>query len=209
MTKKNGDILYFAKPYGFIYEIKNLINNKKYIGLTTQKLSKRCPWTEHSLIQTHENPHLTNSLKKYGIENFERNVIDSAKDIEELDKKEEFYIQKYNTLDQNYGYNMKHGGNSGRHTKETKNKISQTRKEKGIAKGNQNPMYEKHHSEETKNKISQTKKKRGVHKGKNNHMYGKHHSKETKEKISKAMSGRKLTKEHKENISKGVKNKSI
>lgn len=58
------------------------------------------------------------------------------------------------------------------HTKETKKKISEANKGKLI--GENNPNYNKPRSQEIKNKISKTKKESGIHKGKNNPMYGKH-----------------------------------
>jgi len=113
-SKIKRDIISFAKPYGYIYIIKNLINRKKYIGQTTNKRGIRGAMTLESIKNYYNNSHLINSVKLYGTENFERKIIDSAKDKEDLDKKEEYYIQKYNTLNRNYGYNLKHGGAKGK-----------------------------------------------------------------------------------------------
>ena len=77
-----------------------------------------------------------------------------------------------------------------KHTEATKRKISKAQKGR-------------HHSEETILKMS----------GQNNSFYGKHHTKEAKREISKAQKGntsgkankgKKLSEEHRSNISKGM-----
>lgn len=50
-----------------VYMITNKINNKKYIGITTNSFTERYP---HG-IRAHHNQHLRKSVKKYGQENFE------------------------------------------------------------------------------------------------------------------------------------------
>jgi group I intron endonuclease len=65
---------------------------------------------------------------------------------------------------------------------ETKNKISKSNKGKqGFWKG-------KSHTDETKNKISKIRKERGLAVGENNPMFGKNHTDDTKNKISAANS---------------------
>ena len=153
----------FVKPYGIIYEIKNLINNKRYIGQTTLDLDKRCYWNEKSILRNYQhNLYFIRSMNKYCFENFERKTLDFSQSQKELDEKEEYYIQRYNTLNQKFGYNLRHGGSNGKHTKETILKMSENHLD---TSGRNNHMYGKHHSEETKNKISETKK------GKNKYIF--------------------------------------
>ena len=73
--------------YGIIYLIKNKINNKIYIGQTTQDGGfDRRYHTKDGIKDTH-NEHLRNSINKYGIENFYINKeFDIAYSKEELDK---------------------------------------------------------------------------------------------------------------------------
>lgn len=116
---------------------------------------------------------------------------------------------------------------------EWRKKISETRKERGLSKGDKNPFYtirfcgEDHYlygktlPEETRKKISKTRKERGVAKGEKNPMYGVHLSgelnpnygkplsEETKRKLSEAMTGRKLSQEAKKNISEGLKGRKF
>jgi len=72
----------------------------------------------------------------------------------------------------------------GRHTEETKNKISKALSGKNHPfygkLGRESSFYGRHHTKEAKNKISKALS------GKNNPMYGKNHTRETKEKISKS-----------------------
>ena len=65
----------YANPYGFIYEIKNKINNKKYIGQTIGTIENR--WKRHlRSVKNGEQYHLYNSMRKYGIEKFFIKLLD-------------------------------------------------------------------------------------------------------------------------------------
>lgn len=88
-------------------------------------------------------------------------------------------------------------------SEETREKISQTRKER-IASGEIVIDTSACHTLEANAKISAKAKER--YKDKENHpMYGSHMSDSTKEKISAASLGKTLTEEHKQKISEGVK----
>ena len=133
------------KPYGIIYKITNKINGKVYIGQTIRSFNKRY---KGDLLNTH-NEHLKNSILKYGIDNFEIiKEYDTAQDQEELNQKEEYYINLFNSMDPSKGYNKKGGGSRGKLSEETKKKVSI--KSLGVNNG----MYGKNHTEETKKKIS-------------------------------------------------------
>lgn len=86
-----------------IYCYTNKINNKKYVGQSSNlKRRKR----EHR----HKSNNLPfyRALKKYGESNFDYEVLEFC-DIVDLDKKEVYYIQKLNTKTPN-GYNLDSGG---------------------------------------------------------------------------------------------------
>jgi hypothetical protein len=105
-----------------VYMHINKINNKKYIGITQQKLKKR--WGNGNGYKN--NIYFWRAIKKYGWDNFEHIVL--FKNINELTAKEteKYLIQKYNTYDANYGYNISLGGDGTygyHHTDETKEKI--------------------------------------------------------------------------------------
>ncbi|MFX1500306.1 MAG: hypothetical protein ACFFDH_04995 [Promethearchaeota archaeon] len=48
---------------------------------------------------------LKNDIEKYGLENFEFDILDSAQKLEELDRKHKKYIKKYNSIEP-HGYNL-------------------------------------------------------------------------------------------------------
>ena len=63
-------------------------------------------------------------LIKYGAENFFFEEIDNAYTLEELNKKERYWISFYNSNNKNFGYNLDSGGqNGGCKSDETKKKI--------------------------------------------------------------------------------------
>lgn len=92
-----------------IYKIVNNINGKIYIGQTTRSLSDR--WKDHKkLAKQGSKLHLYCSMRKYGVDNFSIEVIDTATSKEELNVKEIFWISYYNTTDLSLGYNNSYGG---------------------------------------------------------------------------------------------------
>lgn len=91
---------------GCIYMYTNKINGKRYVGQTICRLQKR-----HRQHLCQHETYFDRALAKYGEENFSLEVLqDNISDVEELNRLEEFYIQKYNTF--NNGYNMDRGGNN-------------------------------------------------------------------------------------------------
>jgi group I intron endonuclease len=75
-----------------VYKITNKINNKVYIGITTQGINRR--WSEHLYrFNSGERDHkIYLAMKKYGIENFELSVIDETDDSGKLSRLEIRYI---------------------------------------------------------------------------------------------------------------------
>ena len=78
---------------GFIYKITNLINNKVYIGLTTETIEKR--WKNHISCVGKIKRHLYNAMGKYGIENFTIEEIDRSDNFTILGELERKYIKEY------------------------------------------------------------------------------------------------------------------
>lgn len=94
-----------------IYLITNLINGKQYVGQTIKGYLKR--WQGHCVYANRisnnkQSPQLIDQvIDKYGIENFKIELLETVP-IEQKDKKEQYYIQKYDTY--NNGYNLTIGG---------------------------------------------------------------------------------------------------
>lgn len=94
-----------------IYKIQNLINGKSYIG-QSKNIKRR--WKDHCCSANNPTDHnynnpLYRSIRKYGIENFSFEVIEECL-VSELNDKERFYIQKYDSFFN--GYNLTLGGDS-------------------------------------------------------------------------------------------------
>ena len=135
-----------------IYAFKNKINHKIYVGQTIRTFEKRTG--EH--LRKRKTA-FDKALHKYGIENFEYRIIDTAKTIDELNAKEIFWIKKLNTIAPG-GYNLCYGGDNTfgyKHKYETRVKMSLVKQMKGSMKGEENHYYGKKHTPEIREKMKQ------------------------------------------------------
>ena len=87
-----------------IYKITNLINHKLYIGIT--KRNPKIRFYEHF---SNKNELLYKAKEKYGKENFSLEIIEKDISEDNIDEKERYYIELYNSLTPN-GYNLSIGG---------------------------------------------------------------------------------------------------
>ena len=95
---------------GYIYKITNKINNKVYIGQTNRTIEIR--WKEHCRHLKSNMP-ICKAINKYGKENFLIEKLEECSDIL-LDKREQYWIEYYNSFNKENGYNATFGGqNSG------------------------------------------------------------------------------------------------
>ncbi|MFW6246615.1 MAG: GIY-YIG nuclease family protein [bacterium] len=196
--KYYNNIKHLIQPYpkrnreviGIIYQIKNKINNKKYVGQTIRTLIDRI----NDYKRGYGNDYINNAFNKYGWDNFEFTIIDTASTIDELNNKEIYYINKYNSNNKNFGYNIESGGDNKIPTIETIEKMSRShlgikqtnewvnkrianagteeakkygRRKTDIEKqelSDKSPKYwlGRERDEKTKEKISRTKKERGL-----------------------------------------------
>lgn len=116
-----------------IYIIKNKINNGIYVGKSIKYKQRKYRHFYNLRNNRHENQHLQHSFNKYGEKNFEIKVLCECEDIDELNKKEIYYIDKYQKED--ICYNMKSGGDGSygyKHSEEAKKRISKAHKGKPI-----------------------------------------------------------------------------
>lgn len=151
----------------YIYRITNKVNGKTYVGQHKYKKLNDSYMGSGKLIKR--------AQKKYGIENFEKEILYSRIQYKTTaDDMERFAIAKERAIGK-AEYNIANGGQGGNLGEEVNKKL----------RGKNNGFYGKKHSEETKRKLSE------AHKGKR---LGPH-SEETRRKISEAQRGKKHSEE--------------
>lgn len=148
-------------------------NGKIYIGQTCQKPENR--WKNGKGYSNNE--YFSRAIQKYGWDNFKHEVLFCELEKEEADLLEIELIEKYNSTNKKYGFNLENGGyGKGKHSQETLRKMSEGRK--GIPAWNKNvPM-----SESQKILLSEIKR------GRQSPLKGVHLKEETKRKISESQS---------------------
>ena len=85
-----------------IYKVTNKINGKVYIGQSVD-IGRR--WRQHMTAE--DDIYFHKAIQKYGVENFEWEVIEKCKKSE-LDERESYWIEYYDSF--NKGYNCTRGG---------------------------------------------------------------------------------------------------
>lgn len=154
-----------------IYKTTNLINNKFYIGKDA-KNTKSYLGSGKVLKQ---------AIQKYGKENFKKEILEYCTDLEHLDEREIYWIDKYNALE--VGYNLTEGGTGGDtwtgNTLETHWNVGRTPWNKGV------PLT-KEHIDKIKNTINNLNlgaNKASYKAGKEHPFYGKKRDPKIYEKI--------------------------
>lgn len=137
-----------------VYVHVNLINGKKYFGITTREPEKR--WKNGNGY--HGNAHFMNAIKKYGWENFAHYVLFKNIPVAIAKNIEEFLIQEHFSYDPRFGYNKTRGGEHEIPSEETRRKMSEAHKgnvlgeETRKAKSKAMKEYYKNHPETRKAK---------------------------------------------------------
>ena len=166
----------------------NLINGKQYVGShSTHDINDSYLGSGRLMLK---------AIKKYGKENFNREVVCIHKTLKEAYINEGYLILLHDTCVPN-GYNISPTGGTGMphcFSEETRDRLSKINtgnimsagaraKMSKAQLGVNNNMYGKRHSKETLAKMSK------ANSGENHGMYGKFHSEEAKSNISKAHTG--------------------
>lgn len=108
-----------------VYCHTNKINNKKYVGITSEKPEKR--W-KNGLGYKH-NDYFFNAILKYGWEEFSHEILYTDLSKHDAEQIEIRLIDKWNLTNREKGYNIEGGGNLGKKvSNETKKKISEATK---------------------------------------------------------------------------------
>lgn len=91
--------------YGYIYKTTNLVNGKIYIGQ-----HKSIKFTKEYIGS---GKYLSYAIAKYGRDNFDVELLESAETKSELNLLERKWINKFNSTDRKVGYNLTRGGDGG------------------------------------------------------------------------------------------------
>jgi group I intron endonuclease len=204
-----------------IYKIINTLNNKIYIG--QDRNNNPSYFGSGKKIQR--------AIKKYGKENFVKEILEECIDENHMNEREVYWISKYDSQDRKIGYNISHGGKEGDREigqniakngiynywvgkygqeeadirrKQQIEKIIKHNKENGTEltkKGRYSLWLEKYGKEEADRRHFEWRLKISQHQ-KYKLENGWKHTDESKEKISKSAKGRKLSEETKNKMRK-------
>lgn len=147
-----------------VYMHKLKIDGRVYIGQTCYSLKGRAGSNGNRYKGC---PKFWNAIQKYGWENFEHIILDSDLTLNEANKLEREYIEKFNSIENDF--NSVEGGKGHTWTDEQRQQM----RERNL--GEKNPNYGKPRSEETKRKIGEANRIAQL---------GNKHSEETKKKMS-------------------------
>lgn len=196
-----------------IYKIINLVNDKFYVGSTTNKKVRFREHRKQLRGNRHHCKHLQAAWNKYGEEKFTFEVVEEVADEGNLQSVEDWWLKQHFGKPHCYNsgaaavapwrgvYGAGHPNFGRPVTAEQKSQISQTLKEFYAADYFNHPRVGKTHSAETKARIAEAKRANPTRAWE-----GKERSAETKAKISAAQlgkpkaAGRKVSEEGKAKI---------
>lgn len=175
-----------------VYVITNKVNGKKYVGVTRVSLQSRL--SSHFKKRTKEQcrTKFNYAVLKYGVSNFDVSVIETDVPMDQIEDRERYYIQLYDSY--NHGYNSTQGGNGTVgyiFTDKVREKMRRAyNKEKNITEARNRKISEalKGRPKSDLQKLRLSISKKNYYKTHINHFKGKHHSEASKLKISRSNS---------------------
>ncbi len=164
--------------YGIIYCLTNKFNGMQYFGQTTRKDIERY-WKS----KEKGNSYINRAIRKYGLDNFDKNIFCECGDALSLGLMEDFCIQVFNTLAPN-GYNLRRGGVHGKWSEKAKKQIIWTKERREELSKKMSKLWTQEKRKEQSKKSSKiwTKERREEQSEKHK---GKKISEETKQKMTK------------------------
>lgn len=221
-----------------IYCIRNTKNNKVYIG-SSNNLQRRLRDHRTELNKgRHINDHLQKSWERYGEDCFEFSILECCQEAKLL-QREDYYIQKYDSLNSEKGYNLLSAdraifsestrqklSEAGRRpcSEETKRKISEAKKGIKFTDEHRKKLSEAktgtHLSQQAREKVSAYQKSRPMTEKRvrqidearilaNKAWRGAHISEKHRQAIIKAQTGRPMSPETKEKLLQANLNKEV
>lgn len=127
-----------------VYKITNHINNKVYIGYTS---NLKYRWWKHKNIAKNKPKgkyfYIHKSINKHGVENFSIEIIEEYLSEKDAKEREIFWIAYYNSNNNKFGMNLTSGGEGVR----------------GLSRsGEKGSFYGKKHTDATKKNMSDSRK---------------------------------------------------
>jgi hypothetical protein len=114
--------LIMRRARGFIYIWTNNVDGKKYLG--------KC-WGEPASSYKGSGKYFRRALAKYGIENFDREILEFCYSKEDLRNQEQYWLDYYQAADSDMFYNISPNAGGGHHSADYN--------------GEKNPMYGRKH----------------------------------------------------------------
>lgn len=118
---------YFWESRVGVYAVKNTKNNKRYIGsssdLSVRKSNHFCKLRDTN----HYNTYLQEDYNLYGKENFIFEVLEYCKK-EELIEREQYWMDKFQSYNREFGYNISISADTTIWSEESKKKASENKK---------------------------------------------------------------------------------
>jgi len=170
-----------------IYKIRNVVNNKFYVGSTVD--SRKRFWAHRKAIRlgNHDCIHLQRAWDKYGEDCFKFEII------EQLNSKEELYPAEQKWLDEHFGkdycYNVAAHADSPMRDASPEIRAKLAAKTKAWLERDGHPRQGAQHTEESRVQMSATRTGKAA--GSDHYRYGKTVSEEVRKKIGDTQRGKK------------------
>jgi group I intron endonuclease len=125
-----------------IYKTTNLVNGKQYIGRDSR----------NNPNYLGSGPLIKKAIKKYGKENFIKEIIEECHSFEQMVEREEYWLNYYDAGHSKMFYNMHNKGSGAEHSDEWR------RQRSILTIGENNPFYGKTHSIQSRKRMSKIRK---------------------------------------------------
>lgn len=107
-----------------VYIIKNILNNNFYIGSSKNIATRWYHHTRNAIQGSTKSPYLYSAMRKYGIDNFQCTPLIFC-EIDELERYEQYFLDRYVTLDECYNVSKDVNAPMRRASMETRKKLSE------------------------------------------------------------------------------------
>lgn len=169
-----------------IYLIRRLSDGMCYVGQSVDIIRRL---KDHQRLSKE---YIDHAIQKHGVDAFVFEILELC-DESNLNQREIHWIASIDSIAPN-GFNLTYGGKSGRHSDETRRKISEAHK------GKKHHQWGKPHSPETRRKIGESSKG-------NQYAKGYRHTPETRQKLSEIHKGKVISLKTRRKMSESRKGK--